>query len=166
MLIGSLLRLNLFSYISHLQWCLAHSKCLINVSYYSTTHPSSEPHTSKFQVQPLTFLPRGTGSPSPGHPSRHRSLYTSANSSPLRKTVHHFLKIPGDTGHSYPSQHHHPGFSHLHYLPPPSLPFSTLICPPKNYILHMELKRAILESQPGHVSLLLMKLPWFPSAHW
>lgn len=102
------------------------TQCLINVSYYSTTHPSSEPHTSKFQVQPLTFLSHGTGSPSPGYPSRHRSLYTSANSSPLRKTVHHFLKIPGDTAHSYPSQHHHPGFSHLHYLPPPSLLTSTL----------------------------------------
>lgn len=158
-------RLDVFSYISHLQWCLAHSKYLINVSYYSTTHPSSEPHTSKFQVQPLTFLPHGTGSPSPGHPSRHRSLYTCANSNPLRKTVHHSLKIPGDTAHSYPSQHHHPGFSHLHYLPPPSLPFSTLICPPKNYIIHTALKRAILEFQPGGVSLMLMKLSWLHSAH-
>lgn len=152
-------------YISHLQWCLAYSKCLINVSYYLTIHPSSEPHISKFQVQPLTFFPHGTGSPSAGDPSRHRSLYTSANSNPLRKTVHHSLKIPEDTAHSYPSQHHHPGFSHLHYLPPPSLPFSTLICPPKNYILHMALKRAILEFQPGCVSRLLMKLLWLPSAH-
>lgn len=152
-------------YISHLQWCLAYSKCSINVSYYSTIHPSSEPHISKFQVQPLTFFPHGTGSPSAGDPSRHRSLYTSANSNPLRKTVHHSLKIPEDTAHSYPSQHHHPGFSHLHYLPPPSLPFSTLICPPKNYILHMALKRAILEFQPGCVSRLLMKLLWLPSAH-